>query len=151
MPIEWPTGCFFQALGIHQWQQYWGSATRGNTGKAPVLKDTVFFFWKLPLLPSCSASQSCLTLCDPMNCSTPGFPALHRLLKFAQTHAHWVSDAPLGAMTFSESSRLLETAGYLFLGGGESVVEGRVLEREQLCSPSFGVYVHFSILILLCY
>ena len=100
---------------------------------------------------SCSASQSCLTLCDPMNCSTPGFPALHRLLKFAQTHAHWVSDAPLGAMTFSESSRLLETAGYLFLGGGESVVEGRVLEREQLCSPSFGVYVHFSILILLCY
>ena len=29
--------------------------------------------------------------------------------------------------------------------------EGRVIEREQLYSPSFGVYVHFSILILLCY
>ena len=34
-------------------------------------------------------------------------------------------------MTFSESSRLLETAGYLFLGGGESVVEGRVLKGSS--------------------
>ena len=35
----------------------------------------------------------CLTLCDPMDCSTPGFPVLHHLLEFAQTHVHWVSDA----------------------------------------------------------
>ena len=41
----------------------------------------------------CSASKSCLTICDPMNCSTPGFPVLHYLLEFAQTHVHWVSDA----------------------------------------------------------
>ena len=34
----------------------------------------------------CFISQSCLTLCDPMDCSMPGFPALHYLLKFAQTH-----------------------------------------------------------------
>ena len=32
-------------------------------------------------------------LCDPVNCSTPGFPILHYLLEFAQTHVHWVSDA----------------------------------------------------------
>ena len=32
-------------------------------------------------------------LCDPMDCSTPGFPALHHLLQLAQTHDHWVSDA----------------------------------------------------------
>ena len=32
-------------------------------------------------------------LCDPMDCSTPGFPVLHYLLEFAQTHVHWVSDA----------------------------------------------------------
>ena len=38
-------------------------------------------------------AQSCLTLCDPMNCSTPGFPILHYLLEFAQIHAHWVIDA----------------------------------------------------------
>ena len=33
------------------------------------------------------------TLCDPMDCSTPGFPALHCLPEFAQTHVHWVDDA----------------------------------------------------------
>ena len=37
---------------------------------------------------SCLVSQSCLTLCNPMNCSTPGFPVLHHLLEFAQTHVH---------------------------------------------------------------
>ena len=41
----------------------------------------------------CSAAQLCPTLCDPMNCSTPGFPVLHHLLELAQTHVHWVSDA----------------------------------------------------------
>ena len=41
----------------------------------------------------CSVAQLCLTLCNPMNCSTPGFPVLHCLLEFAQTHVHWVSDA----------------------------------------------------------
>ena len=41
----------------------------------------------------CSVAQSCLTLCDPMNCSTPGFPVLHHLLELAQTHVCWVNDA----------------------------------------------------------
>ena len=40
-----------------------------------------------------SVSQSCLTLCDPMNCSMPGFPTLHHLLEFPQIHVHWVRDA----------------------------------------------------------
>ena len=38
-------------------------------------------------------TKSCLTLCDPMDCSIPGFPVLHDLLEFAQTHFYWVSDA----------------------------------------------------------
>ena len=41
----------------------------------------------------CSVTQSCLNLCDPMHCSTPGFPVLYHLLEFAQTHVRWVSDA----------------------------------------------------------
>ena len=41
----------------------------------------------------CSIVQSCLTLCNPMDCSTPGFPVLHHFLGFAQTHVHWVGDA----------------------------------------------------------
>ena len=41
----------------------------------------------------CSVTQLCLTLCDPMNCSTPGFPVLPYLTEIAQPHVHLVSDA----------------------------------------------------------
>ena len=41
----------------------------------------------------CSVAQSCQTLFDPMDCSTPGFLVLHHLLEFAQIHVHWVGDA----------------------------------------------------------
>ena len=40
-----------------------------------------------------SVTQSCLTLCDPMNRSTPGLPIHHQLPEFTQTHIHRVSDA----------------------------------------------------------
>ena len=40
-----------------------------------------------------SVAQSCPTLCNPKNHSTPGFPVLHYLPEFAQTHIHWVGDA----------------------------------------------------------
>ena len=40
-----------------------------------------------------SVAQSCLTLCDPMNRSTPGLPVHYQLPEFTQTHVHWVSDA----------------------------------------------------------
>ena len=40
----------------------------------------------------CSVAQSVLTLCNPMSSSTPGFPVLHCLLEFAQTHVRWVGD-----------------------------------------------------------
>ena len=42
---------------------------------------------------SCSVTQSYLTLCDPIDCSTPGFPVHHQLPELAQTHAHQVGDA----------------------------------------------------------
>ena len=41
----------------------------------------------------CSVAKLCPVLCDPMDYSTPGFPVLHYLLEFAQTHGHWVNDA----------------------------------------------------------
>ena len=40
-----------------------------------------------------SVAQPCPTLCDPMNCSTPGLPVHHQLPEFIQTHVLWVSDA----------------------------------------------------------
>ena len=49
-----------------------------------------------PTILSCpqfsSVAQSCLTLCDPMDCRMPGLPVHHRLLESTQTHVHWVSD-----------------------------------------------------------
>ena len=45
------------------------------------------------LIQFSSLAQSCPTLCDPMNCGTPGFPVHHQLLEFTQIHAHRVSDA----------------------------------------------------------
>ena len=40
-----------------------------------------------------SVTQLCLTLCDPMDCSTPGLPVHHQLLELPQTHVHQVGDA----------------------------------------------------------
>ena len=40
-----------------------------------------------------SVTQSCLTLCDPMNRSMPGLPVYHQVPEFTQTHVHQVSDA----------------------------------------------------------
>ena len=46
----------------------------------------------LPPTPCCSVDKLCLTLCDPMDCSTPGFPVLHYVPDFAQTPICWVGD-----------------------------------------------------------
>ena len=44
------------------------------------------------LTGTCLVAELCLTLCNPVNCSTPVFPVLHYLPEFAQTHIHWISD-----------------------------------------------------------
>ena len=54
-------------------------------------KKTVLQGYRLLLFSS--FAQSCLTLCDPMACNTPGFPVHHQLLEFTQTHVCWVGDA----------------------------------------------------------
>ena len=47
----------------------------------------IFLFFKQELS---WVTKSCPTLCNPMGCSMPGFPVLHYLLEFVQTHVHWV-------------------------------------------------------------
>ena len=49
--------------------------------------------WKNIQFCCCSVAQLCLTLCDSMDCSMPGFPVLHHLLELTQTHVHLVGDA----------------------------------------------------------
>jgi len=53
----------------------------------------MYFFFCPVSIQFSSVTQSCLTLCDPMNCSTPGLPVRHQLLEFTQTHVHRVGDA----------------------------------------------------------
>ena len=49
--------------------------------------------YRIPWLCCCSVSQSHLTLCDPKDYSPHGFPVLHYLPEFSQTHVHWAGDA----------------------------------------------------------
>ena len=77
-----------------------------------------------------SVTQSCPTLCDPMNCSTPGLPVHHQLPEFIQTHVHQVSDAikpshPLVVPFSSCPQSLPESESFpmsqLFAWGGQSI------------------------------
>ena len=81
-------------------------------------------------------SQSCLTLCNPLNCSTPGFPALHYLLEFAQAHVYWVDDAiqpchPLSLLLLLPSIFLS-----IMVFSSESVLH---IEWPKYCSFSFSI------------
>ena len=51
-----------------------------------------------------SVTQSCPTLCDPMDYSMPGLPVYHQLLGFTQIHVHWVSDAIQSSHPLSSTS-----------------------------------------------
>ena len=77
----------------------------------------------------CSVAQTCPTLCNPMDCSMPGFPVHHQLPELAQTHIHWVSDAiqpshPL--LSPSPAFSLFPASGsfplsQFFTSGGQSI------------------------------
>ena len=76
-----------------------------------------------------SVAQSCPTLCDPMNRSTPGLPVHHQLPEFTQTHVHRVSDAiqpSSSVVPFSSCPQSLPasesfTVSQLFAWGGQSI------------------------------
>ena len=78
----------------------------------------------------CSVAKSCVTLCDSMDCSTPGSPVLLYLPEFAQTHVLWVGDAiqpssPLllpspPAFSLSQHQGLF-SVNQLFPSGGQSI------------------------------
>ena len=75
------------------------------TSQSTVTKETIIrslhssqtilscFLWFGVSVQFSSVAQSCPTLCDPMNCRTPGLPVHHQLPEFTQTQVHRVSDA----------------------------------------------------------
>ena len=76
-----------------------------------------------------SIAQLCLTLCEPMDCSMPGFPVHHQLPELTQTHVHWVGDAfqsshsviPFSCLQSFPASRSFPV-GQFFTSGGQSIV-----------------------------
>ena len=72
-----------------------------------------------------SVAQSCPTLCDPINCSTPGFPVHHQLPEFTQTHVCWVSDAIQPSHPLSSPSSLPSIFPSIRVFSNESVLRIR--------------------------
>ena len=74
-----------------------------------------------------SVTLSCPTLCDLMDCNTPGFPVHHQLPEFTQTHAHWVGDASSSSVVpFSSHLQSFPASGtfpmsQFFASGGQSI------------------------------
>ena len=66
-----------------------------HSSKVSILQCSAFFVVQLshPYMFSSVQSLSGVWLCDPMNCSTPGFPVHHQLLESTHTHVHWVGGA----------------------------------------------------------
>ena len=54
-------------------------------GQHLLVSEIILTSWLISICCCCSVTRSCLTLCDPMYCSTPGLPVIHHLPEFAQT------------------------------------------------------------------
>ena len=88
-----------------------------------------FLPYKIIASPLSWVAQLCPTLCNPMDCSTPGFPVHHQLLKLAQIHIHWVGDAiqpsyPLSSLFLLPSifpSIRIFSMSQFFASGGQSI------------------------------
>ena len=89
-------------------QEYWSElpfplpGDFSNSGIEPISRVSSIGRWILTtetpgkspvLIQFSSVAQLCLTLCEPMNCSTPGLPVHHQLPDFTQTYVHRVADA----------------------------------------------------------
>ena len=79
-----------QAPGFRQERKPTPSSQVPPTGKCPNKTRSCRYIFSVQFS---SVPQSCLTLCDPMNRSTPGLSVHHQLLEFTQTHVHRVGDA----------------------------------------------------------
>ena len=91
----------------------------------------------------CSVAKLCLTLCNPMDCSTPGFPVLHRLPEFAQVHVHVVTELSfhgLAPVLIQDKERLLSKSRFKETVW-EKVSLCLCLYPPQLAYPTYWLYL----------
>ena len=82
----------------------------------------------------CLVARLCPTLCDPMDCSIPGFPVLHCLQEFVQTHVHWVSDAiqPSDVLLSPSPLNLSQHQGlFQWVGFSHQLAKGLELQHQH--------------------
>ena len=117
---------------------------------ASILWGIATILWGQPLGSGClmaarsfrfiSVAQSCPTLCEPMDCSMPGFPVCRHLPEFAQTRVYWVSDAIQPSHLLSSPSlpafNLSQHQGFCFCFPNESVHH---IRWPKYWSFSFGI------------
>ena len=98
---------FYGIAFLWDWNENWPFPVLGHNDRKKPLWDAqgkrhsrqgeacLFIHLSNCVVPCCcsSVSKSCLTLCNPMDSSPPGFPVLHPLLEFVQTHVYWVGGA----------------------------------------------------------
>ena len=83
-----------------------------------------------------SVAQSCLTLCNPMDCSTPGLPVHHQLPEFTQTHVHWVGDDIQPSHPLSSPSPPAFNLSHIKVFSNESAL---LIRRPKYWSLSFNI------------
>ena len=131
----------FPASGSFQMSQLFtsGGQTIGVSASASVLPMNIQGWFLLGLIDLLAfqlslVAQSCLTVCDPMDYSTSGFPVLHHLPELVQTHVHWVSEAiqPSHPLSSSPPPALnLPQHQSLFQWVGSSQQVAKVLELQH--------------------
>ena len=117
---------------FHCWIHIWTKQKDTCTPMLIAALFTIVMIWKYPSTDSVqfsSVTQSCLTLCDPMNCSTPGLPVHHQLPEFTQPLIYWVGDAiqpshslsspSPSTLNLSQNQSLFKCQ--LFASGGQSI------------------------------
>ena len=87
------TGDFWLTWVLLHCAGWWRSLWGWTPGPSSLWGLAWLAFSRVQHIQFSSVAQSCPTLCDPMNCSTPGLPVHHQLPEPTQTHVHWVSDA----------------------------------------------------------
>ena len=134
--MSWKRVCFL-------WQDRTGTVivTRAKTCNAlsHVSKCTVAYCHPLVVV-----AQLCSTLCDPMDCSRPGFPVLHYLLEFAHTHIHWVDDIIQPSHPLSHILSLTIICRTLFHVSVQERKNERKLSNDMISVKMSAVLSHFS-------
>ena len=118
-------GSYMIQISIHRRKGAW--IFKSPLGGEPSTDPKYLFYLSVQFS---SVTQSCLTLCDPRNCSMPGLPVHHQLPESTQTHVHWAGDAiqsshPLSspsppALNLSQHQGLFKWVSS-FASGGQSI------------------------------